>query len=55
MTMVFDPAAKIINYKMPAFISNYSEDLGRLDDELHFAMDIHNKTFVELLDSIAVR
>ena len=55
MTMVFDPSAKFIQSKMSVLISNYSETLNRLEDELHSVMDIHNKTFVELLDSVAVR
>ena len=55
MTMVFDPSAKFIQSKMLPLFPNYTEYLGRLEDELHFAMDIHNKTFVELLDSVAVR
>ena len=55
MTMVFDPSAKFIQSKMSVLITNYSETLNRLEDELHSVMDIHNKTFVELLDSVAVR
>ena len=55
MTMVFDPSAKFIKSKMSVWISNYTETLNRLEDELHSVMDIHNKTFVELLDSVAVR
>ena len=55
MTMVFDPSAQFINSKMQRMVSNYSENLGRLEDELHSAMDVHNKTYVELLDSVAVR
>ena len=55
MTMVFDPSAKFIQSKMSVLISNYSETLNHLEDELNSVMDIHNKTFVELLDSVAVR
>ena len=55
MTMVFDPSAKFINSKMPAMVSNYSENLGSLEGELHSVMDVYNKTFVELMDSVAVR
>ena len=55
MTMVFDPSAAFIYSKMPKSFPLYSERLRFLQDQLHQTMSLHNKTFTELLDSVAVR
>ena len=55
MTMVFDPSAAFINSKMPKLFPDYSERLDILQDQLHQTMNLHEKTFTELLDSVAVR
>ena len=55
MTMVFDPSAAFINSKMTILFPDYNEKLELLGDQLQRIMNLSNKTFVELLDSVAVR
>ena len=55
MTMVFDPSAPLLHWGLKRVDPQHKSKIGNLTAQLDSILEKNNFTFVDLLDSVAVR